>query len=85
MWFAALDDPRRLPWFERFLQRLLENDPAVTRLLEPSPFTDRPPLYVRALFYDYTYSDAEERSHGRWWNRRLLGLYFPVVRLKAAE
>ena len=23
MWFAALDDPRRLPWFPRFLERLL--------------------------------------------------------------
>ena len=24
MWFAALDDPRRLPWFSRFLERLLD-------------------------------------------------------------
>jgi len=85
MWFAALDDPQRLPWFERFLQRLLENDRVVTALLERNPFTDRPPLYVRALFYDYTYSDADDKARGRWWNRRLLGLYFPVVRLKAAQ
>ena len=34
MWFAALDDPRRLPWFSRFLERLLENEPTVTALLE---------------------------------------------------
>jgi lipase maturation factor 1 len=82
MWFAALDDPRRLPWFSRFLQKLLENDPAVTALLEQNPFADKPPLYVRALYYDYTYADAEEKAHGRWWSRRLLGLYFPAVRLK---
>ncbi len=44
MWFAALDDPRRLPWFWRFLQRLLENEPAVTALLEKNPFPDKPPL-----------------------------------------
>jgi lipase maturation factor 1 len=30
MWFAALDDPQRVPWFSRFLERLLENEPSVT-------------------------------------------------------
>jgi hemin uptake protein HemP len=27
MWFAALDDPRRVSWFARFLEKLLENEP----------------------------------------------------------
>ena len=36
MWFAALQDPGRLLWFLRFLQRLLQNEPAVTALLERS-------------------------------------------------
>src|SRR5262245_63506302 len=26
MWFAALEDPRRLVWFSRFLERLLQNE-----------------------------------------------------------
>jgi len=82
MWFAALDDPRYLPWFSRFLERLLENEPTVTALLEKNPFPDKPPVYVRAQFYDYTYASSEEEAVGRWWNRRLLGLYFPVARLK---
>ena len=82
MWFAALDDPRYLPWFSRFLERLLENEPTVTALLEKNPFPDKPPVYVRAQFYDYTYASSEEKAVGRWWNRRLLGLYFPVARLK---
>jgi Lipase maturation factor len=34
MWFAALDDAQRVPWFSRFLERLLENEPSVTGLLE---------------------------------------------------
>jgi hypothetical protein len=34
MWFAALEDPRRLVWFSRFLQRLLQNEPTVMALLE---------------------------------------------------
>jgi predicted DCC family thiol-disulfide oxidoreductase YuxK len=82
MWFAALEDPNYLPWFSRFLERLLENEPTVTALLETNPFPDKPPTYVRAQFYDYTYADDEEKARGRWWDRRLLGAYFPAVRLK---
>ena len=82
MWFAALEDPRHLPWFWHFIQRLLENEPTVTALLETNPFPDKPPLYVRAKFYDYTFTGGEEKAKGRWWDRRLLGLYFPVVHLK---
>jgi predicted DCC family thiol-disulfide oxidoreductase YuxK len=82
MWFAALEDPRSVRWFPRFLERLLRNEPAVTALLQKNPFADKPPRYVRALFYDYRYANGEEKARGRWWDRRLLGLYFPVVQLK---
>lgn len=82
MWFAALDDPRRLRWFSGFLRRILENEPSVTALLARNPFSDKPPVYVRALFYDYTFADGREKAKGQWWDRRLLGLYFPAVRLK---
>ncbi len=82
MWFAALDDPRRLPWFWHFLQKLLQNEPAVTALLARNPFPDRPPAYVRARFYRYTYADREAKANGLWWHRHLLGLYFPTVGLK---
>ena len=82
MWFAALDDPQRLPWFSRFLERLLENEPTVTALLEATPFPDKPPIYVRAQFYDYTFAGSEEKATGQWWDRRLLGPFFPAVHLK---
>ena len=82
MWFAALEDPRGLRWFAGFLRRLLENEPAVTSLLQRNPFPGKPPTYVRALFYDYRYAEFGEKPAGRWWNRRLLGLYFPPARLK---
>ena len=72
MWFAALEDPRRLVWFSRFLQRLRQNEPAVTALLEKNPFPDKPPVYVRALFYDYNYADSNEKAEGVWWKRKLL-------------
>ncbi len=83
MWFAALDDPRRVPWFAHFLERLLRNEPAVTALLEKNPFADAPPQYIRAQFYAYTFTGGQEKSKGVWWQRRLLGLYFPEAQLKA--
>jgi hypothetical protein len=83
MWFAALDDPQHLSWFWRFLERLLENEPTVTALLERNPFADKPPSYVRAQFYDYTFAGSAEKAKSQWWDRQLLGLYFPAVRLKA--
>jgi hypothetical protein len=82
MWFAALDEPRRVSWFAHFLERLLENEPAVTGLLEKNPFADKPPQYIRAQFYDYTFASGEEKRKGLWWQRRPVGLYFPVVRLQ---
>jgi predicted DCC family thiol-disulfide oxidoreductase YuxK len=82
MWFAALEDPRRLRWFPRFLKAVLENEPAVMALMENNPFPNKPPLYVRAQFYDYSFSGSEEKARGQWWDRRLLGLYYPAVRLK---
>jgi predicted DCC family thiol-disulfide oxidoreductase YuxK len=82
MWFAALEDPRRLRWFWHFLRRLLESEPTVTALLEKNPFPDEPPLFLRAKLYEYTYSAGDEKAKGIWWDRRLLGFYFPVVHLK---
>ena len=82
MWFAALDNPQRLRWFWRFMERLLENEPTVTALLARNPFADKPPVYVRAQFYDYSFAGSEEKAAGQWWNRRLLGQYFAPVHLK---
>jgi predicted DCC family thiol-disulfide oxidoreductase YuxK len=85
MWFAALDDAQRLPWFSRFLERLLKNEPTVIALLGTNPFPDKPPVYVRAELYDYTFAGGADVPAGRWWNRRLSGLYFPKARLKTND
>ncbi len=82
MWFAALDDPRRVNWFPHLLERLLQNEPSVTGLLESNPFAAKPPRYIRAQFYSYTFSTAADKRKGLWWQRRAVGRYFPPVRLK---
>jgi hypothetical protein len=79
MWFAALGGPRDSPWFARFLARLLENAPSVTALLADNPFQKVPPIAVRANLYRYRFSTAPDRQGGIWWERELVGVFYPPV------
>jgi len=83
MWFAALETPQQNPWFFRLLEELLKGSPPVIGLLERNPFPDKPPRYMRAMFYDYRFTTAEERRQtGAWWKRRELREYVPTVSLE---
>jgi len=83
MWFAALSDYRSNPWFVNLMIRLLEGSPQVLALLGKNPFPSAPPRYVRALTYDYRFTNfAERRATGNWWQRQLVGLYFPAATLR---
>jgi hypothetical protein len=82
MWFAALGDYRRNQWLINFMVRLLEGSPEVLALLEKTPFPDRPPRFIRAVVYDYRFTDwAATESSGAWWRREQRGLYAPVLSL----
>jgi hypothetical protein len=81
MWFAALGDYRRNPWFVNFMYRILEGSPEVLALLKYNPFPDNPPKYLRAQVYDYTFTNNEERSGtGDVWKRTYTRYYMPVLR-----
>jgi lipase maturation factor 1 len=83
MWFAALaGDCRGAPWILRFQQRLLEGEPAVLDLLRDCPFGERPPRYVRARLFLYTFTRSGSAD---WWAREDLGLYCPVLTLDQFE
>ena len=80
MWFAALGSAEEQPWFLGLVLRLLEGSPPVLRLLETNPFPDSPPRWIRAVLYDYRFTDAgERRFSGNWWRRRETGTYLPPV------
>jgi hypothetical protein len=67
-------------WFLRLMAKLLTGDRATLRLMGKNPFAEQPPRFVRALFYEYRYTDRrEKRESGAWWVRRLLGVYLPPV------
>jgi len=84
MWFEALRAPGRGPpsgWFRNFCRRLLQGSPEVLSLMERNPFPNAPPKYVRAMVYDYHFTNsAEWRATGIWWRRELIGQYGPVFR-----
>ena len=83
MWFAALSSYQQQPWFLQFCEQLLRGSPAVLGLLEENPFPDRPPRYLRAVVYDYRFTDFETRraSLPVWWHREMKGFYCPLLSL----
>ncbi|MDA1044225.1 MAG: lipase maturation factor family protein [Verrucomicrobia bacterium] len=82
MWFAALGDPQYVHWFPPFLKALLENRPAVIRLLDQNPFPEHPPRYVRARLFEYTFTDMKtHRETGAWWSREARGNYIPIEKI----
>jgi len=80
MWFAALDAPEQNPWLAGLIVRLLEGSRDVTGLLAHDPFPDKPPHYIRAMFYRYRFTTPEEcRQTGAWWKRQELREYLPTI------
>jgi hypothetical protein len=83
MWFAALSPAYADPWFPTLVQRLLEGDRRVTRLLLRDPFTDGAPLVVRAVLYRYRFTTRSERAEsGHWWARDRVGEFLPPQALR---
>ena len=83
MWFAALSGYRSQPWFVNFMLRLLQGSTPAETLLAKNPFPAAPPKYVRALLYDYSFTDWRElRETGDWWKRRAKGVYLRAISLQ---
>jgi hypothetical protein len=80
MWFAALQPCEASPWLQGLMTDLARGRPETLALLAGNPFPDSPPRRVRALYYDYRFTDtATLRREGAYWRRQLLGQHCPVV------
>jgi len=78
LWFASLSHWRNYPWVVQTEERLLLNEPDVLSLFADNPFAGAPPKQVRAVIWQYWFTDrATKRKDGAWWRRELLGTYAP--------
>ena len=80
LWFASLGPWREYPFVVRAEELLLEGDRDVLSLFAGNPFPDRPPRRVRAVVWQYRFTDLEtKRTQGLWWRREERGLYAPAL------
>ena len=80
LWFAALGNWRENTWVVRSERLLLQNDSSVLSLFAGNPFPGDPPRQVRAVVWQYWFTDlATKRATGLWWRRELRGLYAPTL------
>jgi len=83
MWFAALGSWRENPWVLSLMEKLLQGEPTVVRLMGVNPFKDHPPKYIQAVFWQYHFTDFKTKSkNGAWWQRNIKGLYCPTISLQ---
>jgi hypothetical protein len=86
MWFAALSDYRHDPWVINLCVRMLQGTPEVLALLDHNPFPKNPPRYVRAVLYEYHFTDFSTRHRtGAWWRRERKGDYLPELSLQTMD
>jgi hypothetical protein len=82
LWFASLGTWRQYPWVLRAEVELLHSDPALLTLFAGNPFPSASPKEVRAVEWQYWFTDLKtERATGLWWRREFHGLYGPVIEL----
>ena len=77
MWFAAMGGPNDYPLTLNLIWKLLHNDPGAVGLFRSNPFPDKPPRYIRAVLYRYSF--VRPNPQGLWWKREKLGLWLPPL------
>jgi hypothetical protein len=83
LWFAMLGTINESPWVTVTEMRLLEASPPVLALFAGNPFPAHPPKFVRAVIYQYWFTDLEtKRRAGLWWRREYLGRFGPTLTLR---
>jgi hypothetical protein len=78
MWFAAMSTPDEYPWTINLVSKLLHNDQGAASLFADNPFPDKPPLFIRAVLYRYSFAKPGN-AEGNWWNRERLGDWLPPL------
>ena len=79
MWFASMSTAEQYPWTLNLVWKLLHNNPNAVGLFAGNPFPARPPRYIRAVLYKYSFTEPGN-SGGLWWKReRVADLWLPPM------
>jgi hypothetical protein len=68
IWFASMSTADEYPWTLNLVSKLLHNDPGAVGLFAANPFPDKPPRFIRAVLYHYSFAKPGNPD-GRYWNR----------------
>ena len=79
LWFASLENWQQNRFVIYAEERLLMGSPSVLALFAGNPFPNVPPTQLRAVVWQYWFSDHAEKQQGFWWRRELIGLYAPAL------
>ena len=80
LWFASLGSWRENIFVLQVEEHLLTAEPNVLALFAGNPFPGEPPRQVRAVLWQYWFSDWKDKhEHGIWWRRQQMGLYAPII------
>lgn len=83
MWFAALGDYKSNQWLLNVMGRLVENKQDVIGLFAKNPFEKTAPTYIRAMRYNYAFTNLKtKQATGQWWLETLKEPYTPVFQVK---
>lgn len=75
MWFAALQTPVRIEWFDQLLVKVKQGNPSVLALLKYNPFPGFPPKQLRAVWFTYQFSSLQHfKNSGEIWQRKKQGV-----------
>jgi hypothetical protein len=87
LWFASLGSWREYPFVVQTEEALLDDSPEVLKLFARNPFSNSLPQQIRAVIWQYWFTDmATKRATGDWWRRELIGLYAPsLVRMPGGK
>jgi len=78
MWFASMSTVEEYPWTLNLVYKLLHNDRDVVGLFADNPFPDKPPHFIRAVLYRYSFA-ASNNSKKLWWAREKIGDWIPAL------
>jgi hypothetical protein len=78
MWFASMSTPDQYPWTVNLVWKLLHNDRNTLSLFASNPFPGKPPRYVRAVLYRYSFA-KQGNPQGLWWTREKISNWLPPL------